>query len=119
MTGSPLHPGLAQGRWFEMTLPDQLGNIGSEYGRALSWKNKGNSVYFQKAFDRMLELLDLTINDPRWRNHRLRELTRLREEACRLQEGPETGGHQMNLTKYFLQYATLARRQNCPTDQDQ
>ncbi len=29
-----LHAGLAAGRWYQMTLVEQLANIGSEVGRA-------------------------------------------------------------------------------------
>jgi hypothetical protein len=106
MTTSPLHPGLAEGRWFNMTLPEQLGNIGSEYERAWSWKTRNQPDRFQKAFDRMLELIDLTLSDPRWQNHRLGELTRVREEACLLAEST----HPADLRKYFLQFAFLARK---------
>jgi hypothetical protein len=83
-----------------------LGNVGSEYERALSWKKRNNSEQSQKAFDRMLELLDLTLADSRWK-HRLKEITRLREEACRLSE---PGTPSSPLSKYFLQFSLLARR---------
>jgi hypothetical protein len=111
MSTPALHSNLAQGRWFTMTLPEQLGNIGSEYERAWSWKIKNNPTYFEKAFKRMLELLDLTITDPRWQNHRLKELVRLREVACQLQDFAEKTPEPLaDLRKYFLQFATLARR---------
>jgi hypothetical protein len=42
------------------------------------WRSKGNAEYAQRAFERALELLDLTIADAKHRA-RLRELTRLRE----------------------------------------
>ena len=93
-------------RWFTMTLPEQLGNVGSEFERALKWKQKNNTQYFNKAFERMLELLDLTLADARWRNHRLKELCRLRENACEELENPK---NPQSLQKYFLQFATLAR----------
>jgi len=110
MTAQSAHPDLAQGRWFTLTLPEQLGNVGSEYGRALSWKEKGQPQLMQKAFDRMLELLDLTIQDPRWK-HRLKEIVRLREEVCRLQEpGDPSAPPLPDLKKYFLQFATLSRK---------
>jgi hypothetical protein len=72
-----MHPELAAGRWFEMSLVEQMANIGSEVERAIAWRgrNQRNSA---AAFDRGLELLDLTLADPRHRR-RLRELTRLRE----------------------------------------
>ena len=57
----PLHQSLADGRWHKMTLAEQLGNVGSEYERALRWKQKGNAKYFDGAFARMLELLALEI----------------------------------------------------------
>jgi len=55
----------------------------------------------------MLELMDLTIGDPRWRDPRLRELCRLRENACEELENPK---NPEGLKKYFLQFAILARR---------
>ena len=76
------HPDLAAGRWFTFSIAAQLGNVGSEYERALRWKKQGARDRFEHAFARMLELLDLTIADPRWKNHRLKELTRLREVLC-------------------------------------
>lgn len=33
MSGQFLHQNLARGRWFELSLAQQLGNIGSEVGR--------------------------------------------------------------------------------------
>lgn len=90
-----------------MSLAEQLGNVGSEYERALKWKTKGNREYFEKAFYRMLELLDLTISDKRWQNYRLKELTRLRESVCEELLGNNDSGN--NLKKYFLQFAILAR----------
>jgi len=62
------HPELANGRWHTMTIAEQLGNVGSEYERALSWKERGDTARFEQAFARLLELLDLTIVDPRWKN---------------------------------------------------
>ncbi len=72
------HSQLAAGRWHSFSLMFQLANVGSEVERALNWRNKGNRQYSQLAFLRGLELLDLTIADPRHR-HRLKEMTRLRE----------------------------------------
>jgi hypothetical protein len=57
---------------------EQLANVGSEVERALNWRNKHNPRYSQLAFFRALELMNLTIGDPRHR-HRLKELTRVRE----------------------------------------
>ncbi len=104
------HPGLASGRWFTLSLAEQLGNVGSEYERAQRWKQRGEQKHFEKAFDRMLELLDLTIADPRWRNHRLKELVRLREVVCEEFFGEPYKSSTGDLRSYFLQFAMLARK---------
>src|SRR3989442_12055780 len=106
-----LHPTLANGRWHTMTLAEQLGNVGSEYERALRWKEKGNAKYFEGALARMLELLDLTIVDPWWKNHRLKELCRLREFICdelcnEVREYPDP----RDLRNYFYFFAYTARK---------
>lgn len=106
-----LHLTLANGRWHTMTLAEQLGNVGSEYERALRWKQKGNAKYFEGAFARMLELLDLTIADPRWRNHRLKELCRLRELICdelinEVRDYPDP----RDFKNYFYFFAYTARK---------
>ena len=72
-----VHRELAAGRWFEMSLIEQMANIGSEVERTIAWRGR-NEKNSTAAFERGLELLDLTIVDPRHRR-RLRELTRLRE----------------------------------------
>lgn len=72
------HPSLAAGRWQTFSLMEQLANVGSEVERALNWLNRNNPEYSRLAFLRALELLDLTIVDPRHRR-RLKEITRLRE----------------------------------------
>jgi len=63
------HRDLAGGRWRELSLVEQLANVGSEVECALSWAAKDNEDYSRKALERALELLSLTITDPR---HRLR-----------------------------------------------
>lgn len=106
-----LHPDLANGRWHTLTLAEQLGNVGSDYERALRWKQKGNAEYFENALARMLELLDLTIADPRWRNHRLKELCRLRELICdELLNETRQYPDQRDFKNYFYFYAYTARK---------
>lgn len=105
------HNDLANGRWFSFSLAEQLGNIGSEVERAIRWHEKGNNEYFESAYARMLELIDLTLADERWRGPRRKELVRLREAICDSFEG----GQQMGIPlidwpKYFLPFAILARR---------
>ena len=72
------HKELAAGRWCELTFFEQMANIGSEVERALKWKGKGNTAFSSRAFERALELLDLTILHSK-SSSQLKELTRLRE----------------------------------------
>ncbi|MDP2981094.1 MAG: hypothetical protein Q8N67_03410 [Candidatus Omnitrophota bacterium] len=55
-----------------------MANIGSEVERALNWRTKNNAGYTQKAFERTLELIDLTLENTVIFTH-LKEITRLRE----------------------------------------
>jgi hypothetical protein len=72
------HKQLAQGRWKELPFVEQMGNVGSEIERTILWKEKGNPNYSNLAFERALELIDLTIANAKT-GPRLRELTRTRE----------------------------------------
>jgi hypothetical protein len=87
-------------QWQTLTIANQLGNIGSEYSRAVNNRNK-NEARFNAARTRFLELLDLTIDDPRWSMFRKRELQRLREISSNFPA---------DLQKYFDQFALLAKR---------
>ncbi len=70
------HVTLAQ--WFSLDIYNQLGNVGSEVGRAFKWKLFGNMDVATAAFFRGLELLDATITDPK-NQARKRELLVARE----------------------------------------
>ena len=61
-----------------MTFAEQMANTGSEVERALNWKAKNQPAYFQKAADRALELMDLTMEGATTFSRR-RELARARE----------------------------------------
>jgi hypothetical protein len=72
------HKHLAAGRWGELTFVEQMANIGSEIERTISWKKKGNDRYGRMAFERALELIDLTLGDMKNRS-KLKEIARVRE----------------------------------------
>ncbi|MFH0814912.1 MAG: hypothetical protein V1902_02425 [Candidatus Falkowbacteria bacterium] len=105
------HKNLAEGRWFKLSLAEQMGNIGSEIGRTIIRKRRGESVDADKALDRALELFDLTMSDPRWlKTRRLREIARAREVSCDLFCGENIYGSTFeSLEKYFYQFALAAR----------
>jgi hypothetical protein len=72
------HKELAAGKWGKLSFVEQMANIGSEVERAISWRNKNNAEYSRLAFDRALELLDLTIGVSKG-FPKLKELLRVRE----------------------------------------
>ncbi len=106
---APQHKELAQGRWFTMPLCEQMANVGSEIERTIKWRNKGNDEYSRMAFFRALELLDLTIADPRHRG-RLKEICRTREAlADKFYFDNTYKSTDESWRKYFLQFTIAAR----------
>jgi len=43
------HKELAEGRWKDLSLCEQMANIGSEVSRTIKWKEKQNLIQSQKA----------------------------------------------------------------------
>jgi hypothetical protein len=72
------HKSLAQGRWAQMSLSEQMANIGSEVSRALNWKTKKNEEYCLRSVNRALELISLTIDSITVKSQ-FKEITRLKE----------------------------------------
>ncbi len=105
------HTGLASGRWGTLTLAEQLANAGADVGRAIRARDERDLGQFDAAFDRALELLDLTLADPRWVGPRLREIARTREVVCDFIVGENLyRSTPESLDAYFLAFAIAARR---------
>ena len=105
-----MHRDLASGRWWELSLCEQLGNVGSEVGRALLWRTR-NPQISKRAFERALDLMDLTLDDPRHRCSftRLRELARAREVLVDFLVGSnEYQSTADSLKRYFDAFAVAA-----------
>ncbi len=106
-----VHKDLAAGGWRKLTFFEQMGNTGSEVIRAVMWRGKGREDYASAASDRALELLWLTIDDPR--NHtrgRLRELCRLYENLADFLYGDnEHHTDPEKLINYFLAFNYAAQ----------
>ena len=83
------HQGLENGRWAQLTFPQQMANIGSETSRIYRALEAGKESRAESAFVRFQELVDLTIkygraNDsPMLRSAMLEELCRFRELYCK------------------------------------
>ncbi len=103
---------LASGRWFALSLPEQLANIGCDVGRCLQWRAKGDVVASQQAFYRVLELIDFTSLDPKNRG-RCKEILRARECFADYIVGDNQYGFSdaaWNNYFYYFAYLVAARR---------
>lgn len=102
------HTDLANGRWFKMSLSEQMGNTGSEIHRLVLSQNK-DQARFDSAFDRALELIDLTLADPRWKKG-YKEIARVREVLCDIFFGKNQYDTSLEaLDNYFFQFGLAAR----------
>ena len=99
-------------RWRALSLAQQLGNAGSEVSRALKWRSR-NPAIARGALDRALDLIDLTLEDPRHVASvaRLREICRLRETLLDYFLGPnQYGWTEAALRRYFDSFAVAVSR---------
>lgn len=104
------HKYLALGHWNELSFFEQMANIGSEVERALNWQTKHNAVYCQNAFERALELIDLTL-DGIMPASRLKELARMREALVDYFFGTnQFKSTEASWKKYFLIFTYAARK---------
>lgn len=103
MTPPPQHQNLAKGQWQKLTFFQQMANVGAEMGRAIKWRRR-NTDYSRLALERMLELLDLTIDNASSRSRR-KELMRLREVlADYFYFDNQYGSTDEQWEKYFLPF---------------
>ena len=96
--------------WAKMDVFNQMGNIGSEVGRALTAKREGKLDRSQAAFYRGLDLIDATAR--LWADQNkvgLRELLYARELFA---ESVTTDKIDPTLEAYFMQFAIAARLNN-------
>lgn len=104
------HKDLAEGRWNQLSFLEQMANIGSEVERALNWRVKKNNDYAQKAFERALELIDLTLDNDRNYAH-LKEITRMREAFVDYFSGANQFiSSDSSWRNYFLPFTYASRR---------
>ncbi|OGE79298.1 MAG: hypothetical protein A2751_04885 [Candidatus Doudnabacteria bacterium RIFCSPHIGHO2_01_FULL_46_14] len=97
-------------RWQRMTLPQQLGAVGSEFSMYTLLLKKEAFIDAGKSLNEVLRLIDLTISDSRWLN-RVKDLTRFRKILCDTTQGQSV--HQASVEKlqdYLLSFALLERK---------
>lgn len=102
------HKGLTEKAWFSKSLFEQMANVGSEVERTMKWRHK-DQKYSEMAFDRCLELIDLTVLDPKNKN-RLTEILRSREVLVDYFMGDNVyGSSDMLWQNYFYGFNYAAR----------
>lgn len=106
------HKEYANGKWAELPLWAQMGNIGSEVSRSLKWHEKGNQKIFQGAFERALELFDFTIDSLQAKQEwaKLKEVCRAREVYCDYFYDNVWHTDPKSLQRYFDQFVSLGRK---------
>lgn len=92
-------------KWASLSFYEQMGNIGSEVGRAMNALRRGDEQALQGAYYRGLDLIDATAKDLGTRGRR-KELLRARELFS---EAVETKIADQKLDDYFMSFALLAR----------
>lgn len=98
------HKNLADGRWQEFSLAQQLAHIGSEVSRAARWQGKDDKLFWG-AVTRASELFYLTLKG-RLRHSQLKEIARLHEVFCDAVSGGNEYGTKLNdLERYFFYFA--------------
>ena len=102
-TGKPFYT-IYRERWNQLSIFDQMGNIGSEASRTLKLKRNGED--FQAALIRALDLFDATVELlVRNKSHRTKEVLRARDQflqALFISDDP-------TIETYFMQYAIAAQ----------
>ena len=82
---------MTQERWQKLSPHDQLRNIAAELERARVSETGGDAELFKGALERALELVDLSLNDPRSRHDALKLFT-LRSEVAKRYAGESREG---------------------------
>jgi hypothetical protein len=96
--------------WAKLTFYEQMGNIGSEVGRAINARKTGKEQRVQSAIERALDLFSATaevnLTDA---PNRVREVLRARDEFLRLFYDNTFESDADKIEAYFMNFACLAR----------
>ena len=105
-----------RGRWARLSFDEQMGNIGSEVGRAIAARRAGKPLREERAIARAIDLFGATAEV--WvgtlYSYRLREVLRSRDEFLRLFYDGTFEDDADNIERYFLFFAWRARSKVSP-----
>ena len=90
-------------KWQSLTIFEQMGNIGSEVGRAFAARRRGDTAAMTGAWQRGLDLLDATAEQlAQQKSPKLREILRARELFAGMEDE--------SLEDYFMRFAIAGGR---------
>ena len=98
-------------RWAQLTFNEQMGNIGSEVGRAIIAHRNGNQVRKARAIDRAIDLFSATVEvtvGTKY-SYRLKEVLRARDEFLRLFFDGAFNMEAEKIERYFMYFAFAAK----------
>lgn len=99
-------------RWAQLSIYEQMGNIGAEVGRAVNATRAGKDKRAQGAIDRAVDLIDATVEVlVAQRSPRVKEVLRARDEFLRLFFDGTFEEDADNIVRYFNLFAIVARSQ--------
>ena len=100
-------------RWSTFTLEEQLGNIGSEVGRAINARENGDEELMEGAINRALDLFLATFEVALKKKkdmHRIKEVLRARDEFMSLfYKDSFDMVEARKIESYFMNFACMVR----------
>jgi len=103
--------GIDRTKWAELSILEQMGNIGSEVGRAIENQKNGKLSRRNSAVDRAIDLFDATADAwARKKSPRTKEILRAKEQFLSLFFLHFDEDEAKGIERYFAQFATAARQ---------
>ena len=101
-------------RWAQLSFNEQMGNIGSEVGRAIIAHRGGDELREERAVDRAIDLFSATVEVLAGTeySYRLKEVLRARDEFLRLFFDGTFEDDAANIERYFMDFAYMARAEH-------
>lgn len=97
-------------RWAQMDILNQMGNIGSEVGRAIKAKSSRDDESFNDALARAVNLFDATAEVlVQQKSPRVREVLLAKYQFLSLFFAKRRSEDPISLENYFMQFALAAR----------
>jgi hypothetical protein len=98
-------------RWAQLSFEEQMGNIGSEVGRAIAAHRAGRQERETRAIDRAIDLFSATTEVllKTSYSYRLKEVLRARDEFLRLFFDGTFEADACKIERYFMDFAFMAR----------